>query len=153
MERTSIECCENSLNSIILPTTGHITLSEIQPLHLTRLYNKLAEKGYTRNGKQKPYSARTLKRIHQIISSSLNTAYPQEPTGKTAIYLFIQNDRNQMDVSTPNKAFKKIIRIYNETHGNKLPEITLHGLRHPYVKLKTKIYLCKSRKPILSSKI
>ena len=35
-----------------------------------------------------------------------------------------------MDISTPNKVFKKVIRIYNETHEDKLPEITLHGLRH-----------------------
>ena len=35
-----------------------------------------------------------------------------------------------MDISTPNKVFKKVIRIYNGTHADKLPEITLHGLRH-----------------------
>lgn len=45
-------------------------------------------------------------------------------------YLFIQDDGKQMDISTPNKVFKKVIRIYNETHEDKLPEITLHGLRH-----------------------
>lgn len=35
-----------------------------------------------------------------------------------------------MDISTPNKIFQKVIRIYNETADKKLPEITLHGLRH-----------------------
>lgn len=45
-------------------------------------------------------------------------------------HLFIQDDGKQMDISTPNKVFKKVIRIYNETHEDKLPEITLHGLRH-----------------------
>ena len=45
-------------------------------------------------------------------------------------YLFTQDDGRQMDISTPNKVFKKVIRIYNETHADKLPEITLHGLRH-----------------------
>lgn len=282
MERTSIERCESSLNNIILPAIGHLKLSEIQPLHLTRLYSELAEKGYVQNGKQKPYSARTIKRIHQIISSSLNTAvywqliesspcqrvkppkvekqadvkhftleqaqaflnqldipYTVAHWGRTkkdgseskkhyeekeiplqfkvlfhlAIfggfrrgelvaltwddidfqnhtitinkasartkdgiitkapktfssnrtvtlpantiklirkykteqqryrlslgtywkgnnYLFIQDDGKQIDISTPNKVFKKVIRIYNETHEDKLPEITLHGLRH-----------------------
>lgn len=282
MERTSIERCENSLNNIILPAIGHLRLSEIQPLHLTRLYSGLAEHGYTKNGKQKPYSARTIKRIHQIISSSLNTAvywqliesspcqrvkppkiekqadvkhftleqakaflnqldmpYTVAHWGRTkkdgsesrkhyeekeiplqfkvlfhlavfggfrrgelaaltwddidfqnhtvtinkasartkdgiitkapktfssnrtvtlpastmkliqkykaeqqryrlslgtywkgSNYLFIQDDGKQMDISTPNKVFKKVIRIYNETHEDKLPEITLHGLRH-----------------------
>ncbi len=45
-------------------------------------------------------------------------------------YLFTQDDGRQMDISTPNKVFKKVIRIYNGTHADKLPEITLHGLRH-----------------------
>lgn len=282
MERTSIERCESSLNNIILPAIGHLKLSEIQPLHLTRLYSELTEKGYNQNGKQKPYSARTIKRIHQIISSSLNTAiywqlierspcqrvkppkvekqadvkhftleqaqaflnqldipYTVAHWGRTkkdgteskkhyeekeiplqfkvlfhlaifggfrrwelialtwddinfqdhtitinkasartkdgiitkapktfssnrtvtipvntinlirkykteqqryclslgtywkgSNYLFIQDDGKQMDISTPNKVFKKVIRIYNETHEDKLPEITLHGLRH-----------------------
>lgn len=282
MERTSIERCESSLNNIILPAIGHLKLSEIQPLHLTRLYSELAENSYIQNGRQKPYSARTIKRIHQIINSSLNTAvywqliesnpcqrvkppkvekqadvkhFTLEQTqaflkqldalyivahwGRTkkdgseskkhydikeiplqfkvlfhlaifggfrrgelialtwddidfqnhtmtinkasartkdgiitktpktfssnrtvtlpvntmnimqkykteqqkyhlslgtywkgSNYLFIQDDGKQMDISTPNKVFKKVIRIYNETHEDKLPEITLHGLRH-----------------------
>ncbi len=282
MKRTFIERCENSLNNIILPAIGHLRLSEIQPLHLTKLYSELAEHGYTQNGKQKPYSARTIKRIHQIISSNLNTAvywqliesnpcqrvkppkvekqadvkhftleqtqaflnqldtpYTVAHWGRTkkdgseskkhyetkeiplqfkalfhlaifggfrrrelialtwddidfqshtvtvtkasartkdgiitkapktfssnrtvtlpahtinlirkykaeqqryrlslgtywkgSNYLFIQDDGKQMDISTPNKVFKKVIRIYNETHEDKLPEITLHGLRH-----------------------
>ncbi|MCI9083321.1 MAG: site-specific integrase [Lachnospiraceae bacterium] len=239
MERTSIERCESSLNNIILPSIGHLKLSEIQPLHLTRLYNELSENGYIQNGKKKPYSTRTIKRIHQIISSSLNTPYTVAHWGRTkkdgseikkhyetkefplqfkvlfhlaifggfrrgelvaltwddidfkihavtinkasartkdgiitktpktfssnrtvtlpvdtmnlirkykaeqqryrlslgtywkgGSYLFIQDDGKQMDISTPNKVFKKVIRIYNETHEDKLPEITLHGLRH-----------------------
>lgn len=287
MERTSIERCENSLNNIILPAIGHLRLSEIQPLHLTKLYSELVEHGYTQNGKQKPYSARTIKRIHQIISSSLNTAvywqliesnpcqrvkppkvekqadvkhftleqtqaflnqldtpYTVAHWGRTkkdgseskkhyetkeiplqfkalfhlaifggfrrgelialtwddidfqshtvtvtkasartkdgiitkapktfssnrtvtlpahtinlirkykaeqqryrlslgtywkgSNYLFIQDDGKQMDISTPNKVFKKVIRIYNETHEDKLPKITLHGLRHSHASL------------------
>ena len=282
MERSSIERCESSLDGIILPAIGHLRLPEIQPLHLTKLYSSLAENGYTQNGEQKPYSARTIKRIHQIISSSLNTAvywlliesnpcqrvkppkvekqadvkhftleqakaffgqletpYTVAHWGRTkkdgseskkhyeekeiplqfkvlfhlavfggfrrgelialtwddidfqnhtvtvskasastkggiitkspktfssnrtvtlpastmglihrhkeeqqqyrlslgtywkgGNYLFIQDDGRQMDISTPNKVFKKVIRIYNRTHVDKLPEITLHGLRH-----------------------
>lgn len=282
MERTSIERCESSLDNIILPAIGHLKLPEIQPLHLTRLYGTLMETGYIQNGKRKPYSAKTIKRIHQIISSSLNTAVywqliesnpcqrvkppkvekqadvkhftleqtqaflgqlnapytvahwgrakkdgsesrrhyeekeiplqfkalfhlavfggfrrgelvaltwddidfqshtvtvnkasartkdgiitkapktfssnrtvtlPPDTMGilqrhkaeqqeyrqslgsywKGSNYLFIQDDGRQMDISTPNKVFQKVIRIYNETHEEKLPEITLHGLRH-----------------------
>jgi integrase len=35
-----------------------------------------------------------------------------------------------MDLSTPNQAFKRIIKRYNAEHDDKLPEITLHCLRH-----------------------
>lgn len=74
MQQTSIERCESSLSGIIVPNIGHLRLSEIQPLHLQKLYNMLLESGYMRNGKHYTYSANTIKRIHQIISSSLNTA-------------------------------------------------------------------------------
>lgn len=74
MEQTSIERCESSLYGIVLPAIGHLKLSAIQPLHIQRLYSDLQEKGYERNGKQYTYKANSIKRIHQIISSSLNTA-------------------------------------------------------------------------------
>lgn len=45
-------------------------------------------------------------------------------------HLFIQNDGRQMDLSTPNKVFQRIIRQYNAEHEDQLPLITLHGLRH-----------------------
>lgn len=47
-------------------------------------------------------------------------------------YVFIQDDGKLIHDSTPNNTLKKIIRRYNEdpTHTEKLPEITLHGLRH-----------------------
>lgn len=282
MEQTSIERCESSLNTIILPALGHLKVAAIQPLHIQKLYSDLLENGYVRNGKKYDYSARTIKRIHQIISSSLGTAvqwqiiernpclrikppkveksadvkhftleqtsiflaqldkpYTVEHKGrprkdgseskkhyeihtiplqfKSLFYLavfggfrrgelialtwddidfdrrtvsiskssartkdgiitkapktfssnrivtipddamailkkhkaeqqryrlslgsywqgdnfvFIQDDGRQMDISTPNKMFQKIIRMYNETADEKLPEITLHGLRH-----------------------
>lgn len=74
MEQTSIERSESSLNNIILPAIGHLKLAKIQPLHIQGLYNYLIETGYTVNGKQKKYKANTIKRVHQIISSTLNTA-------------------------------------------------------------------------------
>jgi len=74
MEQTSIERCENSLNNLIVPEIGHLKLSQIRPLHIQDFYNKLLKDGYTVQGKKKSYKANTIKRIHQIISSSLNTA-------------------------------------------------------------------------------
>lgn len=47
-------------------------------------------------------------------------------------HIFTKDNGAQMDISTPNHAFKKILKRYNEDpgHKEKLPEITLHGLRH-----------------------
>lgn len=280
MEATSYETTESYLQLHILPAIGHIKLSELQPLHFTRLYNKMLTAGYERNGKHREYSTNTIKRVHQIINSSLNTAVQwqlieynpcervrppksdkiekenyltveqtkaffaqldepysvqhggrlpkdgvrhydtkqfelkykvllyvavfggfrrgelisltwddvnfddntinivkstartkrlgnitkspknkhsvrkivlpdfvinmlseykeQQDMYKTSLgdywngdnYVFIQDDGRRMDLSTPNKIVKKVISIYNANHEDKLPEITLHGLRH-----------------------
>lgn len=74
MEQTSYERCVISLNNTILPELGHLRLAKIQPLHIQNLYNKLEKEGYYKNGVRKDYKPSTIKRIHQIISSSLNTA-------------------------------------------------------------------------------
>lgn len=45
-------------------------------------------------------------------------------------FIFTQWNGSQMDLSTPQHAFQKIIARHNEENEEKLPEITLHGLRH-----------------------
>ena len=35
-----------------------------------------------------------------------------------------------MDIATPRKSLQRIIERYNDTHEDKLPLITFHGLRH-----------------------
>lgn len=74
MKQSSIERSENSLTKLILPELGHLKLAKIQPLHIQLFYDKLLENGYISNGKRKDYKPNTIKRIHQIISSSLNAA-------------------------------------------------------------------------------
>lgn len=74
LENTSLELCTDVLNRVVLPEIGHLKLSEIQPLHLQHLYSKLEKEGYTKNGQHKNYSHNTLKRYHQIISSTLTAA-------------------------------------------------------------------------------
>lgn len=139
MERTSIERCESSLDGIILPAIGHLKLSEIQPLHLSRLYHELAENGYVQNTKApKTFSsnrtvtlpAGTMNLIRKYKSEQQRYRLSLGTYWKGNNYLFIQDDGKQMDLSTPNKVFQKVIRLYNESHEDKLPEITLHGLRH-----------------------
>ncbi len=279
---TTYERNDTAFQKTLSPAIGHLKLTEITPLHLQRLYREMSEKGYEKNGKHKNYSNNTIKRIHQIVSSSLSTAvqwqlietnpctrikppkveksskvkcftleqtetffqYLEEPytvahggrrkkdgqpgnkhvdvktvplkykvlfyvtlfagfrrgelialtwedvdydnhtidISKAAArtkqgviikepksntsnrlvtlpvqvmdmmkqwqteqdayrrsvgsywqdgdYVFTQDNGEKLDVSTPNKVFKKIIRRYNKDHEDKLPEITLHGLRH-----------------------
>lgn len=74
MEQTSYERCESALRTIILPALGHMKLSAIKPLHIQKLYDSMLKNGYEKNGKQYSYNPNTVKRVHQIISSSLNTA-------------------------------------------------------------------------------
>lgn len=74
LQQTTIERCESSLNKIVIPAIGHLKLSKIQPLHIQKLYDDIAKTGYNSNGKIKMYSSNTIKRIHQIISSTLSTA-------------------------------------------------------------------------------
>ena len=74
METTSLERSEDALNKLILPALGNLKLAKIQPLHIQRFYDSLIKNGYDFQGKHKNYKTNTLKRIHQIISSTLNTA-------------------------------------------------------------------------------
>ena len=45
-------------------------------------------------------------------------------------YVFTTWDGGQMRPETPYSAFKRILKRYNDTHDDQLPDITLHGLRH-----------------------
>ena len=48
-------------------------------------------------------------------------------------FVFIRSDGSQMGLETPNRAFHRIIKNYNENRPDEAPElpmITLHGLRH-----------------------
>ncbi|MBR3000176.1 MAG: site-specific integrase [Oscillospiraceae bacterium] len=59
----------------------------------------------------------------------------QEHTGKTSGPLFVQRGKNRgktMDVSSPTKKFQVYLRMINAAvpEAEKLPEITLHDLRH-----------------------
>ena len=71
---TTYERNEIALRTIIVPAIGHLKLAQITPLHLQTLYRDMSEKGYEKHGKHKEYSNNTIKRVHQVISSSLNSA-------------------------------------------------------------------------------
>lgn len=58
----------------IVPELGNLKMAEISPLHIQRLFDHLSSQGYIRNGIRKDYSQGTLRRIYNILSSSLTQA-------------------------------------------------------------------------------
>jgi integrase len=76
-----------------------------------------------------------LKREQRELRVSLGSAW-RGSAGPAAAWqasqhLFTQADGAQMCLTSPNVILKKTIDRFNETtQGDKLPEITLHGLRH-----------------------
>lgn len=74
LESTSKDRCVTSLDRNILPVIGDKKLSEIKALDIQKVYDRMQEEGYIKNGKQYPYAPRTVKRTHQVISTTLQQA-------------------------------------------------------------------------------
>ncbi len=147
MEDTSYETTESYLRLHILPAIGHIRLSELQPLHITKLYNKMAETGYMRNGKHMEYSPSTIKRVHQIINSSLNTAVQWQllesnPCERTRPPKSAKVKKDNYFTLEQTKAFfAQLDEPYCVPHGGRLPK---DGARHydtKKIELKYKVLL------------
>ena len=269
MEQTTYELTDTLLKRFIYPVIGCKKLIDISSKDIEKVYQKMIDMGYEKNGKHYPYSTGYIKRVHQVISSSFTKAYKwryinenpcqfvdlPKPTDKkeiqyftveqcqtfltaiqkpyivrhgarkhkdgtpsitfetkeiplqqriffflavmggcrrselialtwndidfdnneihilkamaktkdgqitkstktkssirtitippsimdmlkeykeinTSEYLFIQTDGKPMCLDTPNKTLRKVIRIYNENHTDKLPNVSVHGLRH-----------------------
>lgn len=74
LQPKTISSYEIELTTKILPALGHLRLDKIQPVQLLSFYNNLLEDGVRVDGKSGPYSNRTIKYQHQILSSILQTA-------------------------------------------------------------------------------
>lgn len=74
MQVTSRERTYHELDTRILPAIGHLKLAQIRPLHIQQIYKDMQENGYMRNGKHYDYSYNSIKRVHQILSSSFSSA-------------------------------------------------------------------------------
>lgn len=74
MQVTTRERTYYELDTRILPAIGHLKLAQIRPLHIQQIYKDMQENGYTRNGKHYDYSNNSIKRVHQILSSSFTSA-------------------------------------------------------------------------------
>lgn len=72
LEPTTIDIYKKLLRVHIIPAIGNLKLARIQPSHLNRLYNVMLQE--RKDGKLGGYSPTTIKRVHTLISSILNTA-------------------------------------------------------------------------------
>jgi integrase len=72
LEPTTIDIYKKLLRVHIIPAIGNLKLARIQPSHLNRLYNVMLQE--RKDGKLGGYSPTTIKRVHALISSILNTA-------------------------------------------------------------------------------
>lgn len=70
---TTITFTEKYLDSIV-KGLGNLKMTEITPYHIQKYLDGLADKGYIKGKEHRSYSNGTLKRIYNIISSSLTQA-------------------------------------------------------------------------------
>lgn len=71
---TTYETYQGFLENIVLPQIGKLKLKKIKSLHVQRIYNNMRDNGYERNGKYYPYAGSSIKRVHEMLRSSFNTA-------------------------------------------------------------------------------
>lgn len=74
LEETTLYSYRMALDSKILPGLGHIRLGKLQPVQILSFLNKLMEDGVRKDKKAGGYSNRTVKYMHQILSSMLQQA-------------------------------------------------------------------------------
>ncbi len=74
LEETTLYSYRMALDSKILPALGHIRLGKLQPVQILSFLNNLLEDGVRKDGKAGGYSNRTVKYMHQILSSMLQQA-------------------------------------------------------------------------------
>ena len=73
-KESTLTLTKKYLFECIVVGIGHLKMTEISPLHIQRFFDSLSVKGYIRNGVKKDYSQGTLRRIYNILSSSLTQA-------------------------------------------------------------------------------
>lgn len=72
LETSTLQLYKHLLKLHIIPEIGNLKLSKIQPLHLNKLYKKLSAE--RKDGKEGGYSSKTIKHIHNLISTLFSTA-------------------------------------------------------------------------------
>ena len=88
LEPTTAEWYTRLFDNNILPSLGHIKLSDLKPLNIQAFYNSLTKEGAKQGGGA--YSPTSVKRFHSALSSVLNKAVeweliPSNPAKKTSL--------------------------------------------------------------------
>jgi len=113
---------------IIVQGIGHLKMSEITPLHIQRFIDSIEERGYIRNGERHDYSSGTLRRIYNIISSSLTQA----------VYWQIIYDNPCRRVKPPKMERSEKVKSFNLEEAKRFlafldePYKTPHGAKSDY---------------------
>ena len=71
---STIALTKKDLFDCIVVGLGNLKMSEISPLHIQRFFDSLSARGFVRYGVRREYTQGTLRRIYNILSSSLSQA-------------------------------------------------------------------------------
>lgn len=119
----TVEDYKDELDSKLLPSLGHLKLSEIKPVVLNSMFVAMTKDGARRDGKSGGYSKNTIKKSQDVLSSVLRTATDWEIL-----------EKNPMDK----------VRVVGESPGDKIEFFTpdqaatfLNYIEQPYT-VKTK---------------
>ena len=74
----TVQKYKEELNDKILPALGHLKLSAIKPHTLLSFYNSMLKDGVRKDGKSGGYSAATIRKTHNVLSSLLRSAVEWE---------------------------------------------------------------------------
>lgn len=74
LEPTTLEQQEYLLNDLIIPALGHYKLTDLKPLHIQKFYDGLLTGEINLPKVKKAYNPSSIRRIHNVISSSLTMA-------------------------------------------------------------------------------
>ena len=78
MEPGTVSRYKVTLRDKISPALGHLKMTEIKPLTLTRFYNAMAKDGVRAFGKPGGYAKATIQKMHNILSSMFRCAVTWE---------------------------------------------------------------------------
>lgn len=74
LQPKTVENYKAELNDKILPTLGHLKLTELRPATLNSFFVSMTKDGARRDGKSGGYSRATIKKTQDVLSSVLRTA-------------------------------------------------------------------------------